>query len=129
MANVLRAYAFGINSVVRLKPVNAIQQLTEMNLFHNGAEWAQPRRPQIEVRVTSRLAARAANLGERDYLVGRFSVVDLLMVTVLHNLRHADLVAQHPTIKAYRERCEARPAFQKALRDQLADFVEQLPAA
>jgi glutathione S-transferase len=51
------------------------------------------------------------------------------MTTVLHILRHTDLVAQYPTIKAYCERCDARPAFQKALRDQLADFVEQPPAA
>ena len=106
----------------------AIQQLTEIDLFHSVAEWTQQRRPQVEDRVKLRLAALATSLGERDYLVDRFSAADLLMVTVLHNLRHTDLVAQHPTIKAYCERCEARPAFQKALRDQLADFVENPPA-
>jgi glutathione S-transferase len=51
------------------------------------------------------------------------------MVTVLRNLRHTDLLAQYPTLKAYCERCEARPAFQKALRDQLADFAEDPVAA
>jgi len=107
----------------------AVQQLTEIDLFHNGAEWTKQRRPQVEDFVKRRLAALAAWLGDREYLEGRYTAADLLMVTVLRNLRHTDLVAQYPTIKAYCERCEARPAFQKALRDQMADFVEQPPAA
>jgi glutathione S-transferase len=107
----------------------AVQQLTEIDLFHGGAEWAKQRRPQVEDFVKRRLAALAAWLGERQYLEGGFTAADLLMATVLRNLRHTELVAQYPTIKAYCERCEARPAFQKALRDQLADFVELQPAA
>lgn len=107
----------------------AVQQLTEIDLFHSGAEWTRQRRPQVEDRVKSRLAALAAALGEREYLAGRFSAADLLMVTVLQNLRHTELVAQYPTIKAYCARCESRGAFQKALRDQLADFTEQPPQA
>ncbi|MDB5973111.1 MAG: glutathione S-transferase family protein [Hydrocarboniphaga sp.] len=107
----------------------AVQELTVIDLFHSGAEWTKARRPQVEDRVRSRLGALAAWLGERDYLEGRYTAADLLMVTVLRNLRHTDLLTQVPTIKAYCERCEARPAFQKALRDQLADFVEHPPAA
>ena len=107
----------------------AVQQLAEIDLFHKGAEWTRERRPQVEDFVKRRLTALTAWLGDHDYLEGRFTAADLLMVTVLRNLRHTDLVAQHPTINAYCERCEARPAFQKALRDQMADFVEQAPAA
>ena len=107
----------------------AVQQLTEIDLFHSGAEWTKVRRPQVEDRVKSRLAALAAWLGDREYLEGRYSAADLLMVTVLRNLRHTDLVAQYPTIKVYCERCEARPAFKKALGDQMADFVENPPTA
>jgi glutathione S-transferase len=107
----------------------AVQQLAEIDLFHNGAEWTKQRRPQVEDFVKRRLTALAAWLGDREYLGGRFTAADLLMVTVLRNLRHTDLVAQYPTINAYCERCEARSAFQKALRDQMADFVEQAPAA
>jgi maleylacetate reductase len=36
----------------------------------------------------------------------------------------ADLVASDPTLAPYLARCEARPAFQKALADQLASFKE-----
>jgi glutathione S-transferase len=107
----------------------AVQQLTEIDLFHNGAEWTKQRRPQVEEFVKARLSALALWLGDREYLEGRYTAADLLMVSVLRNLRHTELVAQYPTIKAYCERCEARPAFQKALRDQMADFVEQPPEA
>jgi glutathione S-transferase len=107
----------------------AVQQLVEIDLFHGGAEWSKQRRPQVEEFVKRRLAALAAWLGEREYLEGRYTAADLLMVTVLRNLRHTDLLSEYPTIKAYCERCEARPTFQKALRDQLADYAELPPAA
>lgn len=40
-----------------------------------------------------------------------------------------DLIAQMPVLEAYRQRCEARPAFQKALDAQMADFAEAPAAA
>jgi len=45
------------------------------------------------------------------------------MTTVLRIPRHMDLVAQFPVLEAYRLRCEARPAFQKALADHMAPFA------
>ena len=57
-------------------------------------------------------------LGDRDYLEGRFTAGDLMMTAVLRILRHTDLVADEPKLKAYQHRCQARPAFQRALRDQ-----------
>jgi glutathione S-transferase len=58
----------------------------------------------------------------------RFAAGDLMMTTVLRILRHTDLLDGEPTLKAYKERCEARPAFQRALAAQLADF-EDAPTA
>jgi glutathione S-transferase len=49
------------------------------------------------------------------------------MTTVLRILRHTDLVAKYPPLESYVRRCEARPAFQKALADQLAPFVTHAP--
>ena len=40
--------------------------------------------------VNRRLAALAAWLGEREYLEGRYTAADLLMTTVLRNLRHTE---------------------------------------
>lgn len=107
----------------------AVQQLAEIDLFHDGAAWAKERRPQVEEFVRRRLSALSENLGTREYLAGNFSAADILMVTVLRNLRHIDLVAQFPTLKAYCDRCEARPAFRKALNDQMSDFSENPPSA
>jgi len=101
----------------------AVQQLAEIDLFHRGEAWVEQRRPQVEAFVKRRLEALAAWLGDSEYLEGRYTAADLLMFDVLRNLQHTDLVAQQPTLKAYCERCAARPAFQKALRDQLADFT------
>lgn len=107
----------------------AVQQLAEIDFFHVGEDWTQQRRPQVEDFVRMRLTALSAWLGERDYLEGRYTAADLLMTTVLRGLRHTDLlVAQFPVIEAYRLRCEARPAFQRALDAQLGDFVDQPPA-
>jgi len=41
-----------------------------------------------------------------------------MMTTVLRILRHTELLDRQPTLKAYKERCEARPAF----ADQTAAF-------
>ena len=73
--------------------------------------------------VQKRLAALEHWLGGRDYLEGRFTAGDLLMTTVLRFLRHTDIVGSRPALKAYQERCEARPAFQKALADHLRPFA------
>ena len=48
-----------------------------------------------------------------------------MMVSVLRNLRHTDLVAEIPNLAAFLARGEARPAFQRALADQIAVFAQQ----
>jgi glutathione S-transferase len=45
-----------------------------------------------------------------------------MMTTVLRILRHTDLVEAEPKLKASQAPCEAWPAFQRALRDQMAAF-------
>ena len=102
-----------------------IQQLVEIDLFNADQEWAKVRRPVVEQAVQRRLADLAARLGDRAYLEDRFTVGDLMMTTVFRILRHTDLVAAEPKLKAYQERCEARPAFQRALHDQMAAFEER----
>jgi glutathione S-transferase len=62
----------------------------------------------------------------REHLVDAFTAADILMVSVLRILRHTDLLERDPVLVAYKQRCEARPAFRKALADQMATFA---PAA
>jgi len=102
-----------------------IQQLAEIDLFHADKDWAKARRPLVEERVVGRLADLATWLGDREYLEDRFTAGDLMMTAVLRILRHTDLVEREPKLQAYRDRCTARPAFQRALRDQMAAFEQR----
>jgi glutathione S-transferase len=38
-------------------------------------------------------------------------------------VRHTDFVAEWPVLAAYQARCEARPAFRRALEDHVAAFA------
>ena len=49
------------------------------------------------------------------------------MTTVLRILRHTDLVAQMPVLEAYRLRCEARPAFGRAMAAHMTPFAVNAP--
>jgi glutathione S-transferase len=107
----------------------SIQNLTAIDLFHPQESWAKERRPGALNAAQARLTALAKWLDGRDYLEDRFTVADLLMTTVLRIPRHIDLIAQMPVLEAYRLRCEARPAFKKALAAQMADFVDEAAVA
>ena len=92
------------------------------------SEGTKPLRDTVVGRVGTRLDSLVKFLGDREYLVAdRFSAADLLMTTVLRQLRNTDLVAQRPTLDAYQKRNEQRPAFVKALAAQLATFAKHAP--
>jgi glutathione S-transferase len=99
-----------------------VQQLAAIDLFYPSEAWAQARRPGAVEMVRKRLGALEDWLRGRDYLEDRFTAGDLLMTTVLRILRHTDLVSARPVLEAYQERCEARPAFAKALAEHLRPF-------
>ena len=105
----------------------AVQRLAELDLFHTKEEWAKQQRPVVLEAARGRLAELTRWLEGREYLEERFTAGDLLMTTVLHIARHTELVAEHPGLLAYRQRCEARPAFQKAMADHLALIARNTP--
>ena len=106
-----------------------IDQLLAIDLLHGAEEWAKLRRPAAVEIVCDRLAVLARRLEGREFLVGRFTAADILMATVLRLIRHTDLVASSAVVDAYLKRCEARPAFQHALAEQLAEYAENMSAA
>jgi len=106
-----------------------IQSLFSIDFFHANEEWAKLRRPAVEQMVNKRLLELSARLDGHEYLEGGFTAADLMMTHVLRFLRDTSLVADIPTLDAYRRRCEARPAFQKALADQLATFAANAPVS
>ena len=106
-----------------------IQNLTAIDLFFAAEDWAKARRPGALKMAETRLQALSDWLDGRDYLEDRFTAADLLMTTVLRVLRDTDKVASRPVLAAYQRRCESRPAFAKALADQLASFAQNASAA
>jgi glutathione S-transferase len=106
-----------------------VQNLVAIDLFNANEEWARLRRPAAEKFARARLEGVASALAGRDWLVDRFTVADLLMCTVLRFLRHLTMIEDHPVLGPYKARCEARPAFARALEAQMANFVKYAPAA
>jgi glutathione S-transferase len=105
------------------------QNYIQIAEFHATEAWAEQRRPEVERVLFQRLEALAAWLGQRDYLLDRFTAGDLMMTMVLRELVASGALGRFPTLDAYRQRCEARPAFVKALEDQLRTFRENAPTA
>jgi glutathione S-transferase len=105
----------------------AINNLVELDFFNRMADWAAPRRPAVLSFLNKRLGAVSTWLKGRDYLEERFTAGDLLMTSVLRILRHTTIVAETPHLQAYVSRCEARPAFAKALDAQMKAFADNAP--
>ena len=108
----------------------ALLNLLLIDIFFAGEEWARLRRPGAEEFAKLKLKRVSDWLGDKQWLEGdRFTIGDLIMVTVLRFLRHTELVAGFPNLAAYVARGVARPAFQQALADQLAAYEEHEPQA
>jgi len=105
----------------------AFINLLLIDVFFTNEEWAKLRRPGAADFARLKLKRVSDWLGDKEWLEDRFTIGDLLMITVLRFLRHSDLVAEIPNLAAYLKRGEARPAFQQALSDQLATFREHQP--
>ena len=106
-----------------------ISNLVALDFFHAAEEWAKQRRPALLQTAQARLTALSKWLDGRSYLEDRFTAADLLMTTVLRLAHRAHLTATMPVLESYRLRCEARPAFKKALAAQMADFAEDAALA
>ena len=108
--------------------------LGDIDHFAGDEPWGKQRRPALAAMVRTRLNDVAAFLGGRDYLIDSFGIdsfgaADIVMITVLRALRHTTLVTDIPVLRAYRDRCEARPAFQRALAAQMDTFARHTSPA
>lgn len=102
----------------------SLMQIVNLDVFQAGKPWTEEARPSAVELARSRLRSTENALGEKDWLAGSFSVADIMMVTVLRNIDHTDILAEFPALSAYKARGEDRPAFRRALADQMAGFVE-----
>jgi glutathione S-transferase len=104
-------------------------ELGNVEIFSAGEEWAKLRKPSLLVDTGKRLDRLQEALGEQEWLGDTFSIADIEMVTVLRNADHEDLMSSRPRLADYVARGTARPAVQRALAAQLADFRPEPVAA
>lgn len=96
-------------------------QLVTIDIFAAGEAWTVERRPQVVDFLNQRLKRLSDALGDRDWLEDRFTAGDLMMSTVLR-IPPPEMIEGHTNLAAFKARCEARPAFSRALAAQIAAF-------
>jgi len=107
-----------------------VQFRSLLNFVFADQPWAEPAKPTFEHFAQLRLQQLSDRIGDKQWLEGdRFTIGDLMMVTVLRIADRSGQLANFPTLAAYVKRGEARPAFQRALGDQLAVFAANEPQA
>ncbi len=106
-----------------------ILEFANAKLLEGDKSWSAERMPLVVDRVRDRLRQLSAHLarrslgeggGDADWLDGRFSAGDLMMVHVLQRLKPSGILAEFPDLAAYVARGEARPAYKRAFAAQLA---------
>ncbi|HEX3422342.1 MAG TPA: glutathione S-transferase family protein [Sphingomicrobium sp.] len=106
----------------------AVQHRVLLDSFYGEQEWAKLRKPSADEFARLKLQRVSNRLADNPWLDGdRFTIGDLMMVTVLRLADRGRLLGETPNLVDYVARGEARPAFQSALKDQLAPFREHEP--
>lgn len=105
--------------------LNSVEMATQpwvMSNFFNDSD-DTPRAKRVTDFKTGRLDNLEPVLAEREWLAGAFSIADIAMADVLRPVDRFDGLADHPACRTYLMRATSRPAFAKALADQLAHFA------
>ena len=86
-----------------------------MEIF-DGSKTAKTLHEEAHKLATRWLRDLDRHLQGREWIAGPdFSVADITMANVLRSIRKTDLMSPFPAVKAYFERCHARPAWERAL--------------
>jgi glutathione S-transferase len=105
-----------------LASVEAASQPWSFFMF-SGDPDETPMRKFFDSFLEARLKHMETVLDGSEWLVGTFSVADILMADVLRLVDRFDGLAKFPACRAYVARATARPAFVKAYDDQMAHFA------
>jgi len=105
-----------------------VQHRVLLDAFYGDQEWAKLRKPSADEFARLKLKRVSDRLADKHWLEGdRFTIGDLMMVTVLRLANRGGLLADTPNLSDYVKRGEERPAFQQALSDQLAVYAANQP--
>jgi glutathione S-transferase len=93
--------------------------LLQIQVIDGGGEEATGalRRPSLVDRAREKFSVLEEQLSSRLYLAGDdFTVADVMMTTILREIRKTDLIECFPALQDYFSRCQARPAWRRTLR-------------
>jgi glutathione S-transferase len=112
--------------------VSSVEPFVQFRVLLNAVfadqPWAEPAKPTFDHFANMRLGQVRDWLGDRSWLEGdRFTIGDLMMITVLRIASKGGLLGAYPSLADYVARGEARPAFARALEDHLAAFAAHQP--
>lgn len=116
-----RALTWMFAAVNTIEP--PILELSIAKFLEGDKPWSAERLPLVKDRIRKPLRELSARLGDTDWLDGKFSAGDLMMVAVLLRTRPSGILDEFPKLSAYVARGEARPAYQRAFAAQLAVFT------
>jgi glutathione S-transferase len=121
-----RAIQWSFAALSSIEPF--VQFRTLLDNFWADNDWAEPAKPTFDQLARLRLGQLSERLSDKEWLErDRFTIGDLMMVSVLRLADRGQLLGPTPNLAAYVKRGEARPAFQSALNDQLATYCEHEP--
>lgn len=121
-AGKMRGIAWTIAALNSIEP--AIFPLLLVNVIHKGEPWTYEAQPKFMELIEKRLKGLSDALGDKEWMEGRFTIGDLMIVAVLRQLRGAGAIEKFANVEALMNRAEARPAFKRALADQLAVYQQ-----
>ncbi|MEN7536920.1 glutathione S-transferase family protein [Aurantiacibacter flavus] len=108
--------------------VNAVEpplrNVTTFPLFYSDSDWAAPASEALAPFAEKRLTRVADALGANQWIAEEFSIADIMLTFILRTIG-GKLIEAFPALVAYVERGKARPAYQRALAGQLADFADE----
>ena len=105
-----------------------VQHRVLLDAFYADQEWAKLRKPGADEFARNKLKRVSDWLGDKQWLEGDgFTIGDLVMITVLRMAKIGGLIEIGSNLEGYVERGEARPALQRALASQLAEYDAHRP--
>lgn len=121
-----RTLSWAFAAVNSVEPL--VSNVIDTELFCADENWAPGYLVAARNSLSVRLECLSVWMQERACLEDRFTAGDLLMTTILRELIGNPVFEPFPDLKAYTDRCSARPAFQRALTAQLTTFDAHVPA-
>ena len=121
-----RAISWMIAALNSVEPM--LQTLVILSVAGADRDWQEAAKDAARPFAEKRLAQLSRALGDRLWLCDDFTIGDLVMIDVLRAVSTPMLTA-HPNLVAYVERGTQRPAFERALKAQLASYAKHAPQA